>query len=253
MRVGFSLVAGSQNRLKIAKMNALILRSALIATLLTLPIVASSQENFLGEEANRSIQMLQEKADSDFAKGDYGSALEVYQHELAPLGDKYSQYMVGYMYLAGKGVQEDAILASAWYRLAAQRGTEQYVRIRDSLLALLNDEQQSRCDQLYIELRRKMGDLKLVQQLLRSDMQILRRRSEPSSFLQLQVDPGSAGRQIDPSDPVNEAAIERIASRVELLTQQMAFETTLDNRERITLTELIDDARVEIDAYNARH
>ncbi len=143
--------------------------------LLALSMAAVSQQNFLGEEANRAILDLQEKADSAFAKGDYGQALEVYQKELAPLGDKYSQYMVGYMYLAGKGVQEDAILASAWVRLAAQRETEQYARIRDSLLALCNDKQRSRSDQLYASLRREMGDLTLVGQLVESDLQVLRR------------------------------------------------------------------------------
>ena len=217
-------------------MKKLGLRFALIVMLLALPMTAVSQQNVLGEAENRAILNLQQKADSDFAKGEYGQALEAYQKELAPLGDKYSQYMVGYMYLAGKGVQEDALLASAWYRLAAQRETEEYARIRDSLLALCNDEQRSRSDEIYILLRRKMGDLTLVGQLIQSDLQFLRRRTE------------NRRQRLDDMD----AAAKRIISRVEMLDRQIELETTLDDSERETLTKLFSDAQREVDDYNAR-
>ena len=189
---------------------------------------------------------MQEEADSAFAKGDYGQALEVYQTELAPLGDKYSQYMVGYMYLAGKGVQEDAILASAWYRLAAQRETEEYVRIRDSLLALFNDEQRSRSDQLYTSLRREMGDLTLVGQLVESDLQVLRRGR--SLFLQGSTVRSMSRQRIDAMD----AAAERINARVEMLDRQIVLESTLDDSERESLTKLLREAETEVEAYKAR-
>ena len=214
--------------------------------LLALSVAAVSQENFLGEKANRALSDLQQNADSALAKGDYGQALELYQNELAPLGDKYSQYMVGYMYLAGKGVQEDAILASAWVRLAAQRETEQYARIRDSLLALFNDDQRSRSDQLYIGLRREMGDLTLVGQLVESDLQVLRRGR--STFLQGATVRAMNRQRIDAMD----AAAERINSRVEMLDRQIVLETTLDNSERESLTKLLREAETEVEAYKAR-
>ena len=214
--------------------------------LLAVSMAAVSQENFLGEEANRAILNLQEAADSAFAKGDYGQALELYQKELAPLGDKYSQYMVGYMYLAGKGVQEDAILASAWYRLAAQRETEQYARIRDSLLVLFNGEQRSRSDQLYTSLRREMGDLTLVGQLVESDLQVLRRGR--SLFLQGATVRSMSRQRIDAMD----VAAERISARVEMLDRQIVLETTLDDSERETLTKLLRDAESDVEAYKTR-
>jgi hypothetical protein len=224
----------------------LSLRLALSAMLLAVSMAAVSQENFLGEEANRAILNLQEAADSAFAKGDYGQALEVYQKELAPLGDKYSQYMVGYMYLAGKGVQEDAILASAWYRLAAQRETEEYVRIRDSLLILCNDEQRSRSDEIYISLRRVIGDLTLVERLIQSDLQVLHRGR--SLFLQGATVRSMSRQRIDAMD----VAAERISARVEMLDRQIVLETTLDDSERETLTKLLRDAESDVEAYEAR-
>jgi TPR repeat protein len=228
-------------------MKILSLRFVLSAMLLVLSMAAVSQENFLGEKANRAIYDLQQKADSALAKGDYGQALELYQKELAPLGDKYSQYMVGYMYLAGKGAQEDAILASAWVRLAAQRENEQYARIRDSLLALFNDEQRSRSDQLYIGLRREMGDLTLVGQLVESDLQVLRRRGR-SAILQ-----GATVRAVNRqrTDAMG-AAAERINSRVKMLDRQIVLETTLDDSERESLTNLLREAEKEVEAYKAR-
>jgi hypothetical protein len=224
----------------------LSLRLALSAMLLAVSMAAVSQENFLGEEANRAILNLQEAADSAFAKSDYGQALELYQKELAPLGDKYSQYMVGYMYLAGKGVQEDAILASAWYRLAAQRETEEYVRIRDSLLVLCNDEQRSRSDEIYISLRRVIGDLTLVERLIQSDLQVLHRGR--SLFLQGATVRTISRQRIDAMD----AAAERISARVEMLDRQIVLETTLDDSERETLTKLLRDAESKVEAYKAR-
>ena len=227
-------------------MKILSLRFALSAMLLALSMAAVSQENFLGEKANHAILDLQEEADSAFAKGDYGQALEVYQTELAPLGDKYSQYMVGYMYLAGKGVQEDAILASAWYRLAAQRETEEYVRIRDSLLILCNDEQRSRSDEIYISLRRVIGDLTLVERLIQSDLQVLHRGR--SLFLQGAAVRSMSRQRIDAMD----VAAERISARVEMLDRQIVLETTLDDSERETLTKLLRDAESDVEAYKAR-
>lgn len=250
-RVDFPYELGSQTRLKIAEMKTSNLRFALIVMLLAISVAAVSQENFLREDVNRSILELQEEADSDFTKGHFGPALRVYQQELAPVGDKYAQYMVGYMYLAGKGVQEDAILASAWYRLAAQRNTEQYARIRDSLLTLFNDEQRSRSDQLYIDLRREMGDLVLVEKLIRGDIRILSRSRGTTISLQ-GVDGRASGSFSKQLDAMN-AAVDRIASRTEFLSRQMISESTLDQSERNALTELLDDARREVEIYKARH
>ena len=36
----------------------------------------------------------------------------IYREELAPLGDKYAQYMIGYMHEHGKGVDKDPAVAS---------------------------------------------------------------------------------------------------------------------------------------------
>jgi len=227
-------------------MKTLSLRIAAVVMLLSVAMAAFAQEGYLGEAPSRSILKLQEKADSAFAKGNYGAALEVYQQDLAPLGDKYAQYMVGYMYLAGKGVQEDAIVASGWYRLAAQRGNEQYVRICDGLLALFNDEQLTRSDQLYVGLRRDMGDMTLVNKLIRTDMKILRRRHAQGLMIGPELE---HNKRVKPAEL--EAAASRIVSRIEFMERQMALETTLDDAEQEALTTLVHEAEREVEAYGA--
>ena len=222
-------------------------RIAVVAMLLTVSMAAFSQDSFPGGPPNRSVLKSQEKADSYFAKGEFGKAMSIYRDDLASVGDKYSQYMIGYMYLAGKGVQEDAIVASAWYRLAAQRENAQYVRICDGLLALFNDEQLSRSDQLYIGLRRDMGDLMLVHNLVREDIQVLRRRTGSEIFLQAETERGNFGQQLE----VFDAAVERIASRLDFLKRQIAAETTLEESEKVRLATVIRDGERAVDAYEA--
>ncbi len=228
-------------------MTSLISRLAAVL-LLAVSMAAFSQDGFPGGEASSSILKAQEKADSYFAKGKFDKAMLIYRDELAPVGDKYSQYMIGYMYLAGKGVQEDAIMASAWYRLAAQRENAQYVRIRDGLLALFNDEQLSRSDQLYVGLRQDMGDLTLVHKMLQRDMQILRQRSGSELFLQAEIERGSRRFGREEFD----AAVSRMVPRIEYLERQMAVEKTLAESEKEALTKLLDEAEKEVDAYNVK-
>jgi len=74
-------------------MTSLISRLAAVL-LLAVSMAAFSQDGFPGGEANRSTLKAQEKADSYFAKGKFDKAMSIYRDELAPVGDKYSQYMI---------------------------------------------------------------------------------------------------------------------------------------------------------------
>jgi hypothetical protein len=111
----------------------------------------------------------QEKAQQLFESGNYSRAYFIYRNELAPLGDKYSQYMIGFMYLTGKGVSIDGIAASAWYRLAAERATPEFVKARDQVLALLTPEQKAASDREYVALRRELADVALLLKAVQSD------------------------------------------------------------------------------------
>jgi Sel1 repeat len=143
------------------------------------PLVSDAQvpAPFPGAPANLSILQVQGKAEEVFERGNYQRAYFIYREELAPIGDKYSQYMVGYMYLTGKGVPEDKVLASAWYRLAAERDTPEFVKARDELMNTLTSDQRAVSDRQFVELKKQLGDLKLLMNAVRSDYEILRSRT----------------------------------------------------------------------------
>lgn len=105
---------------------------------------------------------IQRKVEDVFERGEYDRAYFIYRHELVPLGDKYAQYMVGFMHLTGKGVPEDPITASAWYRLAAERGTPEFVAVRDFLLVTLTPEERAKSDALFIQVRREFSDMAVL-------------------------------------------------------------------------------------------
>jgi len=143
------------------------------------PWAISAQETikFPGVPINAKTLRVQEHAEGIYERTDYKRALFIYRNELAPIGDKYGQYMVGYMHLAGKGVPEDRVAASAWYRLAAERGTKELVQARDGLMNSLDAEEKARSDRLFIEIRKECGDLALLMEAIRADREMLRGRT----------------------------------------------------------------------------
>ena len=102
----------------------------------------------------------QAKAEELFSSQQYRRAHMIYLNDLAPIGDKYAQYMLGYMSLSGLGVDQDQVVACAWYRLAAERGgPEEFAEIRDALLGQLDESERARSEQIYRELRRDYSDI----------------------------------------------------------------------------------------------
>jgi len=116
---------------------------------------------------------LQDRVDELYERGKYDRAYLIYRNELALAGDKYAQYMVGYMILQGKGVASDPITASAWYRLAAERGTEEFVMVRDRLMANFDAVEISQSDQAYRQLHMRYSDLALLLRLVKSNYEQL--------------------------------------------------------------------------------
>ena len=144
-----------------------------------LPGLAAAQagEGFPSAPASMETLRVQEKAETLFQKGNFERAYFIYRNELAPIGDKYAQYMLGYMHLTGKGTSEDRVAAAAWYRLAAERGTREFVMVRDRLAASLTPEQLAAADSLFLDLRRQYGDLAILLRAVRADLETLRQRT----------------------------------------------------------------------------
>ena len=146
-----------------------------VAVAFAIVTAAAAQEyrQFPGAQMDSRTLRIQQSVETVFSSGDYGRALLIYEKELAPLGDKYAQYMVGFMHLKGKGVPENPAEALAWYRLAAERGEGPFVRARDELRQSLQPAELEQSNERFAELWQRYSDRKLLLDLIREDLDIL--------------------------------------------------------------------------------
>lgn len=180
---------------------------------------AVSDDGFPGQRADKSIVKTQSKADSLLEKEKYERAFFIYRNDLAPIGDKYAQYIIGYMYLTGKGVEENFSTAAAWYRLAAERGNQNFVSAHNQLFAALNDEQRAKTEEVFIALRNDLGDATMVMRLIENDLADLDGRARPNPFF-IQETTSLAG--YDQQAPTNKMTIDRIEFRMFWLEEKLA-------------------------------
>ncbi len=140
-------------------------QTALMIVLLALLTCSANAQRASGLSADipdkRSLAV-QTKAADLFDAGKFERAYFIYRNELVPLGDKYAQYMVGYMLLTGLGVGEDHVAAYAWYRLAAERDTPEFVAVRNRMQRLLTDDELQQSNTIYAQLRREYCDLSVL-------------------------------------------------------------------------------------------
>ncbi len=195
---------------------------------------------------------IQTKIDDLFDAGEFKRAYFLYRNELVPLGDKYAQYMVGYMHLSGMGVDEDDIAASAWYRLAAERHTPEFVAVRDQLLRNLSEDETRQSDILYLELRRKFCDLAVVLASIKRN----RRELEPKTGSRLSnssspmtvIETSDGGRSRTGADFYGRIH-RRLLDRVQLLLETGQFpelgndptQIDLDVLERLVMEKVVSN------------
>lgn len=124
------------------------------------PAAAQQFGGNLSVDLNSKTLVAQSKAEQLFERGDYRRARIIYLNDLAPFGDKYAQYMLGFLSFNGLGVEQDPAIAAAWYRLAAERGgPKEFVKIRDEVLGSLDVAEKKRSDKVYIGLRGEYSDI----------------------------------------------------------------------------------------------
>lgn len=146
-----------------------------IFLLLLQPATAMAQRvDYEGSNFPSHTIRIQAKAESLYLQGHWERAHFIFEHELSPIGDKYAQYMVGYMYLNGQGVSRDPVLASAWYRMAAERGIPEFAAVRDQLLDSLTPDELARSDARYVELRKEYSDLVITLDIVRKERRLRR-------------------------------------------------------------------------------
>lgn len=155
----------------------LAFKSGLLVAFLCAAAYAQTVKHFPGDAPDQRTLRTQERVEELYNAGDFERALLIYRKELAPLGDKYAQYMVGYMHLHAQGTERNKAAALAWYRLAAERGEPVLARARNELVAAMTPSEMLAADRIFVNLWHSIGDTRLVMDLIRKDMNILKART----------------------------------------------------------------------------
>ena len=182
----------------------------------------------------------QRKVDELYVDGEYERAFFIYRNELAPIGDKYAQYMIGYLYHTGKGVIENHVAASAWYQLAAERGTREFIVVRDQLNRSMTSEQIRDSESLYQELRMQFSDLAVLMAAIKRDHSKLQQKtgsrihSDASPVAVIDV---RRGRTLSGSD-YHRSIHDQLVDGLTRLKQLGDFEALDTNPENLNVSEL---------------
>jgi hypothetical protein len=224
-----------------------------VALLLASDLAYSQRSSELSADLPDSLTMAtQDKVDALFDAGDFERAFFIYRNELAPVGDKYAQYMVGYMYLTGMGIEEDPVAASAWYRLAAERGTPEFVAVRDQLLRNMNEEEMRRSDAEYIQLRLEYCDLAVLLSSVKRNL----REVEAKTGSRIQGD-GNAVTVINTSGGRVQSGSEyfglihaQLEDRLKLMQEIGEFEGMETDPKQVNLRELERKVKERIASFN---
>ncbi len=222
---------------------------SLLALLLSTAAVQAQRPSELsGDLPNTQTMAVLEKAEVLFTLGKYERAFFIYRNELAPLGDKYAQYMVGYMYQNGFGIEQDEATAAAWYQLAAERGTREFVALRDHVLRQMDTESINRSTDIYRELRDQYCDIAVLLASIKDDHQKLQIRtgsrigggSSPVEII------NRDGARLTNSSEYYDRIRQNLEARLRMLKSLGAFADIPDSADRLRMNELEKAVREQI-------
>jgi len=189
-----------------------------------------------------------------FEQEEYARALNIYRNDLAPIGDKYAQYMVGYIYLIGAGVDEDPVLASAWYRLAAERSYKEFLDERDQILESFSEIDLIRSNNLYLQLRRQYSDVVLLLDQIKVDVELLTARTgsrlSGGGGAALIVDP-RAGSSVSGAQFYGNTR-RRIRARLKFMAKQLGMPDLNTNPDQVDIDELEEIVRNYVNTITDR-
>ena len=140
-------------------------------------VAGESYKNFPGAPADERMLRAQERVEELYERGEFERVMMICRQDLAPRGDKFAQYTIGYLYLTGKGVPQSEAYALAWYRLAAERGNSALIQVRDELFRRMKPAQIEESNRIFAGIWKEMGDSRILLRLIRADIEILNARA----------------------------------------------------------------------------
>jgi TPR repeat protein len=210
-------------------------------------LAGEAYKNFPGVPPDERTMRAQERVEELYESGDYARAMLIYKQDLAPKGDKYAQYMVGYMYLTGQSVPRSKARALAWYRLAGERGEPAILQARDALIQQMSEPEVAESSVIFAELWKDMGDNRILLDLIHDDMALLKQRTgtrlaNSSTPLTIINAPGSV------SDQFYKMAEERVRTRMSYLESNVEIIDIARDRDDGIIESLENGVRTELSA-----
>ncbi len=133
---------------------------------------AALSEEFPAPPLTRALKAKMTAADEAFEDERFPDAYRIYKSDLAPMGDKYSQYKIGLMHLHGLGVPRSFAAGVAWFELAAERDHARLSEVRDKAATWLSTDDRLEVEALLVELRAEYGDCAVAGRLLADDRKL---------------------------------------------------------------------------------
>ncbi len=210
--------------------------------------VMAQRADYDGASFTSHTVRIQAKAESLYLEGHWQRARFIFEHELAPIGDKYAQYMVGYMYLNGQSVPRNPVMASAWYRVAAERGIPEFAAVRDQLLDSLSPDELAQSDARYVELRKEYSDLVVTLNLVSKERR-LRRAETTGSRLGGGASPVTVIMPRNGMAMTREEFLSRGDEKIEVWLNFITRELGIDSVRANLTDKEFDDLAAKIDEY----
>jgi Sel1 repeat len=167
----------SKNEMRIRLYIKQAIVAGIVAAMAHVPAQSEGYNYFPGASADQRTLQAQRLVEQLYEEREFKRSLIIYEKELAPIGDKYAQYMVGFMYYRGHGVEVNRPAALAWFRLAAERRDPPIVAARDALFSTMSQEEIVESNKIFVKLWRELGDNQIILDLVRRDLNLLKEKT----------------------------------------------------------------------------
>jgi len=127
-----------------------------LRALLFIFFVATSPAYAMQAISEATLDQTMLKAQTALDAGEYASAFALYQ-TAAEWGHKGAQYVLGELYLQGKGVPQNPVMAYAWLDVAAEAPDRDFRKAKDRAANSLTPEQMTEATAMAKDLSDKYG------------------------------------------------------------------------------------------------
>jgi len=128
------------------------IRYIILSTVLSVSFSLQASEQISPDTLDQTMS----DAKNAVAEENYTQAFELYS-KAAHWGHKGAQYILGELYMMGKGVARDPVVGYAWLEVAAESRVHEIVRARNQAKKELSDKQRTEAEALAVQIEASYG------------------------------------------------------------------------------------------------